>query len=257
MIANIEAERFNQISGSIEGITLFNKKHAQRYLIADDLSASPLNFEVEILTDNQVCVDNLRRREIERWLFNKGRYEKFYIDMADDMYGDTFEYCENQIKRLYLNCRFINPVKLEYNGGIVGYRATLEADSNMWWQDTTVQTFLLNHTSVSNSSMVTVSLNTDARDFTYPKVTLQMGGTGGDIIISNYTDASTRPTRFSGLSSNTIVILNGNNNYISGQNYEKFYKQNFPRLLDGDNRIYIEGNISSIKFEFNNRRYFV
>lgn len=255
MIANVETERFNQIFGTTQGITFFNKSSKRRYLIDDDYSDSPITIDVEIITDHQKTIDPYERRTIEKWLFNQTKYQKFYIDMADDSTGESFEYKNGEYKRLYLNCRFVNPIRLEYNGGIVGYKAALEADSGMWWQDKTTSIFTLNHESANSNSMISVVVDTDSKRFTYPKVTITTGSVGGDVIISNYSDDSTRTTRFNELSANTSVILNGETNYISGQNYEKFYKQNFPRLLDGTNHIYITGNVKTIKFEFCNRRF--
>lgn len=255
MIANVETERFNQISGTIQGITLFNKSSRRRYLIDDDYSDSPITIEVEILTDHQKTIDPCERRAIEKWLFNQTKYQKFYIDIGDDNTGESFEYKNGEYKRLYLNCRFVNPVRLEYNGGIVGYKTTLEADSGLWWQDKTTLTFTPNHEAANSNSMIDVAVDTDSKYFTYPKVTITTGSVGGDVILSNYSDDSTRTTRFNSLSANTSVILNGETNYISGQNFEKFYKQNFPRLLDGTNHIYITGNVKTIKFEFCNRRF--
>lgn len=255
IIANIETERFNQISGTTQSITLFNKSSMKRYLIDDDYSDSPITIEVEIITDHQKTIDPYERRTVEKWLFNQTRYQKFYIDMADDSTGESFEYKDGAYKKLYLNCRFVNPVRLECSGGIVGYKATLEADSNMWYQDKTTEIFTLNHEAANSNSMIDVVVDTDSKYFTYPKVTITTGSIGGDVILSNYSDDSTRTTRFNELSANTSVILNGETNYISGQNYEKFYKQNFPRLLDGTNHIYITGNVKTIKFEFCNRRF--
>lgn len=255
IIANVEAERFNQVAGTVQGKTLFSKSSMKKYLIGDDYSDSPLTFEVEIVADCQNIIDPQQRRTIEKWLFNSTHYQKFYIDMADDTSGETFEYKDGEYKRLYLNCRFVNPVRLEYNGGIAGYRATLEADSGMWYQDKTTQLFTLNHEAANTNSMISVVVDTDSKRFTYPKVTITTGDTGGDVVISNYSDDSTRSTRFNQLSANTSVILNGETNYISGQNFEKFYKQNFPRLIDGTNHVYVTGNVATLKFEFCNRRF--
>lgn len=255
MIANIETERFTQVSGTTQGITLFNKSSMKRHLIDDDYSDSPITIDVEIITDNQKTIDPYERRTIEKWLFNQTQYQKFYIDMADDSTGESFEYKNGEYKRLYLNCRFVNPSRMEYNGGIVGYSATLEADSGMWWQDKTTSTFTLNHEGTGSNSTISVVVDTDSNYFTYPKVTITTGSIGGNVIISNYSDDSTRTTRFNQLSANTSVILNGETNYISGQNFEKFYKQNFPRLIDGINQIYVQGNVKTIKFEFCNRRF--
>lgn len=254
IIANVNSERFAQISGQIEGYKIFNKKTKSAYLVGDDYSQSPLSIEVEILTSNQRCFDRFEMREIEKWLFNRRKYEKFYIDTDDSLEYDSVEYVDALPKRLYLNCRFINPVKLEYNDGVVGYKAFLEADSCMWWQDAISKSFTLNNDSGDISS-ISITVDTDIDDYVYPKVTIMTGGQGGSIYIKNISDDGTRFTRFSELSPNTQIIMNGETNYISGQNYEKFYRQNFPRLVDGNNTIQIGGNVKTIKYEFSNRRF--
>ena len=78
MIANVETERLNQIAGTIQGITLFNKSSRRRYLIDDDYSDSPITIEVEIITDHQQTIDPYERRTIEKWLFNQTKYQKQY-----------------------------------------------------------------------------------------------------------------------------------------------------------------------------------
>ena len=254
IIANVETDRLTQLYGSIEGMTVFNRGTKQRYLIDDDYTDSPISFEVDIVVDEDGVIDRSNRRAIEKWLFNRHDYRKLYIDTFDDKYGETYDFTDGGQKRLYLNCRFVNPEKLEYNGGIVGYRATLEADSGFWWQDTTTQSFTTENESNSDSTIITVSVDTDIDDYTYPKVTITVGESGGDIIISNNSDDTARLTKFEDISANATVVLKGGLNYVSGQYYTKFNKRNFPRLLDGDNRVTIMGNVASIEFEFNNRR---
>ena len=525
IIACVETERFKQTSGSISGVTLFHNGAKKRYLIDDDYSDFPVSYDVEIITDDDGCIGASERRQIEKWLFNKPSYRKFYLDLDDDCNGETYEIIGGERKRLFMNCRFINPEKLEYNGGIIGYRATLEADSGLWWQDAVTKTFnitqpgpaspavcsfvngetgtsdaiiffrrydysvkmaafwqsledayadgpvfygnddtstrlpltryfidagggsyhiiyaynddgtghrldsslpyvsldyfsideeypsdndwLAQYSSdqsfktfyvfsdggrggsvrldeleeefnglvngnvdyseqpiVSPNAMIaagysefdgaaaakaypikiqvdsidclftpilrdgsvlsridintyiegelsgsgspsfllendrgslgiiihaksgestsywddltqslseiedeyveiatsgstdiaTIDVDTDINDFTYPKVTFTMGSSGGDVIISNNSDDSARLTKFVGLSPNTTIIMKGDINYISGQNYIKFTGRNFPRLVDGKNIFTVSGDVSSITFEFNNRR---
>lgn len=79
----------------------------------------------------------------------------------------------------YLRCRFINPSKLEYNGGVVGYKATLEADSGWWWQDPITAAFTLNHASATSNSMISITPDTDVDDYIYPKVTITAGNISG------------------------------------------------------------------------------
>ena len=75
------------------------------------------------------------------------------------------------------------------------------------------------------------------------------------ITITNNSDDSSRLTKFVNLSPSISLVMRGDINYISGQNYEKFSNQNFIRLLDGDNNFGIIGDVESIKFEWNNRRF--
>lgn len=252
LFANMNTERNLQVSGTINGVTVDSKRLKKRYLIDDDYSNFPISFEVEFFTTDGHGFEINERREIEKWLFNKHEYRKLYIDLADDTRGEFYEVIDGVQKRLYLNCRFMNPVRIEQGCMTVGYRATLESDSGLWWQDAVTKSFTLDESESAN--IITVNADTDLDEYTYPKVTIHMGSSGGDVIITNTTDSNTRLTKFVGLSASTNVILKGNINYVSGQNYSKFYKMNFPRLVDGDNVFTILGDVASIDFEFCNRR---
>lgn len=254
IIAAVKTERMTLLSGAKESISLFNKKSGRRYLADDDYSGAMLTFDAEIVTDTGRPLEQRERRRIEKWLFGQVGYCRLYFDTADDLYGETFEYVDGVRKRNYLNCRFVNPEKLEYNGGIVGYKASLEADSNMFWQDSIEKTYQLENPSEDSSSVISICTDSDSCGYIYPKVTVTMGSAGGDIVISNGSDDSTRLTKFVGLSPHASLIMNGELNYISGQYYEKFAKQNFIRLLDGENKLSVMGNVDSVKIEFQNRR---
>lgn len=256
VIASVETERMKKRAGDVDGITVFSKSANKRYLIDDDMSGSPLSFDVEILTVDQRPLDYMERRKVEKWLFNKHDYRKLYIDMADDPFCETYEIVDGVRKRNYLNCRFINSEKLEYNGGVVGYKATLEADSSMFWQDAITKTFTINNDSPSLSSQITVNVDTDLDDYIYPKVTFTLGRYGGDVIIANHSDDSTRLTKFVDLPTYATITMKGGLNYVSGQYYEKFHKRNFIRLLDGNNNISVTGDVRTITIEYQNRRAF-
>lgn len=256
IIATVGTDRIGKLSGDISGVTVFSKAPLKRYIIGDDMSNSPMSFDVEIVTDDGRVLEQHTRREIEKWLFNKHEYRKLYFDMSDDCPGDMIELVDGEQKRLYLNCRFINPEKLEYNGGLVGYKATLEADSPMFWQDTINKTFTLSNTSADSQTVVNIIVDSDIDDYVYPKVTFTIGDVGGDVTFINNTDDSTRFTKFVGLSANATITMNGELNYISGQYYEKFSTRNFIRLLDGTNNVTVRGNVKTIKIEFQNRRNF-
>lgn len=252
--ANVETTRVTKVAGEIGDITIYNKKNRKRYLIDDDQSNSPLSFELDIVTDDERPLEYNERRQIEKWLFNRGRYKKFYIDVEDDCFGETTELVDGVQKRLYMNCRFVNPERLEYNGGIVGYKVTMETDSCMWWQESVKKTFAINTATTSSTEIFTVSVDSDLDDYIYPKIKITAGGTGGDITLRNTTDDDERLFKFEGLSAGTIVTIDSEINYVSDEYYKRLTDRNFPRLVDGDNKMSIEGCVATVEVEFQNRR---
>lgn len=256
IIANIETNRLTQTCGEITGVTIFNKVSKRNYLIDDDFSDFPLSFDIEIIQENQTPISYSDRRKIAKWLFNKHSYRKLYIDMADDFSNESYEVVDWEVKRNYLNCRFINPEKIENDSGVIGYKATIECDSGMFWQDATIKEFSLDNDGSESSSIVTVNVDSDIDDYIYPIVTITLGNSGGNITIANNSDNDSRLTQFVNMSPLSTIIMKGEINYISGNYYEKFQNRNFIRLLDGDNNISILGDVATIKFEFQNRRVF-
>lgn len=252
IIAMVDTEEFRSIAAEMSSHLIYNKKNTRHYIVGNDYS-SPTSFDVNIITDEGQVLSNQRRREIERWLFNRANYRKLYLDLADDEYDETGELIDGELKRLYLNCRFLNPERLYYNGGIVGYKATLEADSPMWWQDAITKEFDVDtNTAVS----YTISVDTDLDDYTYPVITFRTNPSGNaGFIWTNSTDSDARLTRFSGLYNGILVTVDSANNYVSGQNYQKMATRNFPRLLNGDNTIIVTADITSLSITYNNRRF--
>ena len=252
IFVNINTSRATQLGGAKEGVAIYSKSVNKRYLIDDDYSASPVTFDVEIMTETERCLDPWDRRKIEKWLFNHGDYRRLYLDMLDDCRGETYEYVDGVCKRNYLNCRLINPERIEGNGGTIGYKATLEADSNMFWQEPIIKKFVL--TNGGSSTNITVDVDTDLNEFIYPRVTIQVGSAGGDIVIANNHDDSSRLTRFVDMSPLSSVTMKGEINYVSGQYYLNFADRNFIRLLDGKNTFTILGDVETIEFEYSARR---
>lgn len=253
VIVNVGTSRFTRLSGEIKGNTIFNKNSKQQLLTGNDYSSFPVSFDVDIITDNEKGIPLHERRVIEKWLFNRREYKKLYIDNGvwDDPYSEAHELVDGVEKRLYLNCRFLNPEKLEYNGGIVGYKATLEADSGLWWQDEIEKTFFR---TTDGTWRMTVNVDTDLDDYTYPKVNIRTGSKGGEITIVNTSDDATRKTKFKDIPPNYEFSINGAYNYVSQNLYGKMMSQFFPRLLDGDNIITVTGDVAAIVFHYNNRR---
>ena len=254
IIANLNTSRMTRMCTHGDGVTKYNKAANRFIFIDEDKSDSKVSFDIEIVTASGRCLEHSECRKIEKWLFCNSGYRKLYFDMADDTLITMYEYIDGVMYRNYLNCRLINPEKLEYNGGVVGYKATLEADSDMFWQDAITKRYTVNNGSVDASTNVTINVDTDAAGYIYPKVKIIMGKSGGNILICNHTDDSSRLTEFVDVLQNATITMNGELNYISGQYYEKFSNRHFIRLLDGENNLTIRGDVSTIEFEYSARR---
>ena len=118
------------------------------------------------------------------------------------------------VHRLYLNCRFLNPEKLEYNGGIVGYKATLVADSGVWLEDPERVSYSL----TGSSNSIGLQINTDHDVYTYPKVSITSdgsaySGTSSNSLKFNATTSNTNPT--SGSKKYRCIITNGDGGTVT------------------------------------------
>lgn len=263
VFANVEVDRFTALSGTVQHKSFFNKSSGKRYHMEDDLSDSPFSFDVEIITDDESVINTVNRREIERWLFDKNNYCRLYLDPEDDEFNDSIELVNGEQKRLYLNCKFFNPKKIEYNGGVVGYQCTLEADSGYWHQDAIVQTFVLNNDTPQNDMTFTINIDTDLTEYIYPNIKFTTSSkTSSDVSITNLTDSRDRVTQFRQLDTGVEVYLDGeiralttSSNEIDSYN-DLWSSRNFPRLLNGENEIQVRGSVASITFEWSARRRF-
>lgn len=256
IFANVNTDRNVRLAGEIETTSIFNYGSNRRCYIGDSYDDSALQFDAEVITDNDKPLGRIEQREVEKWLFHRPGYQKLYIDVFDDCLGDSFEFVHGEMKQLYLNCRFTSPERIESDAGVVGYKFTIECDSSMAWQDAVSYIYNTSHETTEDISIIEVNVDTDVNDFVYPKVTIQIGDIGGDITIINHTDDGSRLTTFVGLTPNINLVMNGNGiNYVSGDNYMKFRDRNFIRLLDGTNRVSVAGNVSNITVEFQNQRY--
>lgn len=253
--AHCDTSEYAQINGTTKPVTIFSSRGNRQYLVADSFKDSAPSIDVEFVTDNDRTLSVQEMRDIERWLFNRRNYYKLYIDIADDCLAESYQIIDGVESRYYFNCRFTNPSKIYGNGGTVGYKATMECDSYLLWQDAITKTFSVGGTSASSNSIIELSVDTEVDEYIYPKVTITMASAGGNITISNNSDDSTRLTTFKSLTGSIEFTMNGSINSISGNNYIKFYDRNFIRLVPGTNRLSVVGAVSSIKIEWENRRY--
>lgn len=270
VFANIETKRNRQLYGTIKSETIFNKTNKTKYLIGDNYDDYPFSFEIEIVTEDGRTIDEASRREIEKWLFNLNSYKKLYMYNCNENTGVT------TLGNIYLNCRFINPERIEYNGGVVGYYATLESDSGSWWEDVEC-TYENNNgsTEQSNSHSFCVEVDSCPVDFIYPDIEVEMkstiGGSARDmnfLQIRNNSD-TVLSSGSASLSYRTLYLADivDNGSTIKIDNETKQITKNntlispdaltsldFPRLKNGANNFIIKGGDATIKFNYKTRR---
>lgn len=162
--------------------------------------------------------------------------------------------------RTYLNCRFVDPERIENSSGVYGWKCTVQCDAPMGWEDPIVFTKTFESPSASMNTTFDLTTYNDSREYIYPIVKIVTGSTGGTIAISNTTDSTTRITGFTNLNPNTTFYMYGETNSITNSSgatnnyYELFTKRNFLRLLDGINRIKVQGDVKSIEITYQNMR---
>ena len=252
IIASVNTQRNLLLSGNTESASFFNKKNNTRHDLGKIYSDAPFEFDMEVVSEDVIDGDN--RRAIQKWLFNQRGYQKLYIDRAEEVFGETFDLSVGGTQRTYLNCKFVNPEKIEDGRGVVGFKFKVECDSHLAWQDPSFERedFPGGVDSVVSLSVVT---DTDSDCYVYPKISLTTGSVGGSLIICNESDDESRITALTDIPPNTLLVINSQYNYVSSGYYANFTNRNFPRLLDGENEIVISGDVVSVKFEWQNMRY--
>lgn len=254
IIASGNSGRFIGVSGEIKPATIFNRKAKKNYLIIDDYSDSPLSFDVDIVTADATVLTTAQQRAIVKWLFNRHNYRQLRLDEWECVLSGGSPY--DDPTHMYLNCRFLNPEKIEGSNGVFGYKCTLECDAPVIWKDPVSRTFTFSNTTSSSTNSISMAIDCDFDDYIYPEVKVTMGSTGGNFIIINTTDDSTRYTKFVNMTASSSVTMKGEINMVSGDYYEKFENQNFVRLLDGTNTLTVNGDVASVKITYQDRRAF-
>lgn len=256
VFAHLDTSIDTRATGEVETQYLFNKRNLRRYITGYNYANSPVNIEVEIMTSRLRPLGLSERRRIEKSLFRSRGFQKLYIDIADDYFCETYKVIDKACVRMYLNCRFVNPEKIEDGSGmVIGYKCTMECDSLMFTQDATTQEYAILNGGRGASSAISVDVDTDLEEYIYPVVSIKVGATGGDITICNNSDDSTRLTKFIGLSSYATIQMRGDINYVNEQYYDCFSGRNFIRLLDGTNTFTVTGDVEKITFEYSVRRF--
>lgn len=247
----VDSHAYLSVHGEENTQSFFGRKPKRLYYIGTTWDESPSSFEVELIRTVHNPYTPSELRSLEKWLFSQTAYKKFYIDPDDDTDGLTSETINGEVKRLYVNCKFTNPTKLMFDGGVMGFSCTMECDSGWVLQDAITYAPELD----GDSNTVTITVDSDVPDYIYPRVVITSGSSGGDIYIINQTDDSYRTTSLKDVSPNSVIIMNSAINYITPEYYDYFPNHNFIRLVDGENTLTIEGDVSAITFTWSNMRY--
>ena len=240
VFANVETSRIVSLEAARNVNTIRSKRNHTHLITSITYEDAPISFEAEIVTSDGSPLPDEIVPYVERELFSRTEY------------GELFNISEYGKSQVYINCVLTNPEKIESEAGIIGFKCVVTTDSSMAWEETTTVTPTM---SGSSSKTFSVDVDTDMPGYTYPKVTFTIGSSGGDVTLYNNTDDATRFTSFTGLAPNSTFVMDSRINYISGNQYARFSDRNFIRLKDGTNNFFLTGDVTSITFEFNNRKY--
>lgn len=242
-ITNIETSRITILQASQNINTVHTRRNNMHLLTRVTYDEAPISFEMEITTIDGSIIEDADVPVIESALFNKKTFTKLY----------TFSVCDDEYVEptLFLNCLFTEGEMIEVDGGIVGYKVIITMDSVMAWEDAQTQSFTLS----GSTNTCSVNVDSDINDYIYPVVSITTGGSGGNISIYNNSDDATRFTSFTGVPANTTFFMDSTTNHLSNLTYSYFNDRNYIRLLNGENNFYITGNVISISFTFNNRKF--
>ena len=256
VFAHLDTSADNRIQGDISYRYLIDKRNQRRYEVCPDYASSYFEADVEIVTEDSRRLAANEQKDICKALFGRRGFERLYLSMADDPWAKTYRYENSDLKRYYLRCRFLNPSVIEDDsGGVIGYKCHMSCDSLMFWEDLTTRSYAISNLTQEDICEITVTVDTDLEEYIYPAVTINVGSTGGEIQITNISDSETRVTRFISLPANDRIIMNGEHCYVDPEHYGLFAGSNFLRLLSGENRIRIAGNVRSMTLEYSARRW--
>ncbi len=245
--AHADTEELRQMCAEHVYRTVYLKSDRTHYISGSEDSGQPLTFELEIIRETPIPRDEAR--EIAGWLFHSPDYQKLYLDEEDDT---EIEITNGTAKRTYLNCIFYNPYKITDACGLRGWRCTCRLAAPMALQDATV------FTADTFDAPLTVSADTDGKDYIYPSMVLVTGSTGGDMAVTNQTDGG-RSMTLTEIPKQKTIYINTAAGIITDDAANSYYshvtQRKFPRLLPGENVLSVSGDIASLRLTWNNERW--
>lgn len=244
---HIDTDRLKKICGDVEYQTAYYGSQNRRMIHGIDYDSSPLSFDLEIISEAPISIS--KAKTIRRWLFHSPVYHKLYQSYADDK---SIEKINGQIRRIYVECIFINPEELRYADGLHGWKCTCQLSSGMAFQEEVQYTY----TDFSNN--IVVNVESDYNDYLFPTLTIGSNSGSTPISIKNITDNNRTMVLKGNLLGNAItvdcalgMISNSLNIFSDGLEDMKFL-----RLLPEKNELEVTG-VTSLSIRWQNLRYIV
>lgn len=233
-ISEINSSAESEMMGSMSMDVLSRKiyRRAKPYFYGSTPSEN-LSFEISIMSIGR-DIDAVTSQSIQKWLFSNRSYKKLLIVQPD-------------MEDRYYNVIFNNPKVIRVGNIIQGYTATVQSDAPYAWAypKTTTYTYLA---SITDTTIVFNNISDDRGSYLYPITVLTVNNIGGNITLTNQSDAN-RVFSFTGLLSGEVLTVDNSLQIIStsaGLLRMANFNKKFFRLVPGVNTIRIQGNIASL-----------
>ena len=255
IVAHIDTDYLQTVSGSVEYQTSFNRILKQRRIKGWQWDSSPLEFDIEFFSPN-APITEAAQEQIKSVLFNQPTYQKLFVDPSED---DSKTITMRTIKREYIECVFTEPVVIEGIGGVWGYKCKCLTSSAMALQESIT-------VDLGIEESTDVQVDTNIKDYVYPRLTIQCAASCNRVVVENETlnESMIISNEINGSATNALngkilivdcaagIILD--NTGISY--YDYLFNKNFFRLFQGANEISVTGDVTSCQLIFQNSRWF-
>lgn len=242
LFLNMDTEENKNVGGEVVYSTFKNRMSPKNNIIDFSYDEPLASYELEMFSETRI--NDTRFAEILLWL-KQPTYRELKINNNPTYLGYHF------------NCYFSNISRFDgggYDGwGKYGIKATINFDSSFMWSNNEVSA---TYTNAQLSAVVTHTNESHLMGYTYPTLAITVGTIGGDITIQNVTDDN-RLTKFIGLLPNEVVTLTVDPKIVTSSTgltrYSVFNKKWF-RLLQGDNKVGIIGDVANITISYEKAR---
>lgn len=210
-------------------------RRSNEFLYATEINPV-LEFPVTFTTDSGdlsgVDVEN-----VGKWLFGRKNYAKLKIlqyDISDVIY----------------TCLLVKPQIIRVGNLVRAINCVVHCKDA--WGVTESKTFNYTFSPPCVNIPITNKNRSDDTSYTYPTLIITMSGAGGDVSLTNTSDAS-RIFSFTGLLANEILTVNNDLQILSsstGLRRLSNFNKKFFRLVNGTNTILVNGAVSSIVVQY-------